>query len=958
MIRLNLFMVWLLHFLSLLSVICRYYRQNSSSRIIVVLVYTVSTLFFCTRSGRAVTGQKYHKYGILSASLIFANAFTHKTNPTSMSKVINKLLVVLLIPSLLLGCVKEAERQQPQEGLHEVVFHAGWSPETKTVLQEDGSVWWSPGDEISLFVSVNDEDGESVWIRPGGYKFTTSINDSMPAASFIGTLKDGENATYHAIYPYDENNTYGKGEVDITIPTIQTAVSGSFDKKTFVSYAKAQDGNLYFKNLCGGIKFSVSQEGIKEVAFRYESGDIMSGKICVDVDNGKINYWNTRYDEVVVQAPANTCFEVGQYYYAIMCPSENDSPVVITYRKEDTEATYKTSGHTSIKRSVFKRLFDKDKDLSFVPRRDCALITINPFHGIDKKESITNVYFHPNTTKTTIQNIGTEYQPVYFELNGTVAHFYTTKDYFNIRKVSKALFNHLRSLKDIDLSNIDASEATDFSFFFSGCWNLATVNWGNFDTSSAVNMNAMFSSCGFEALDLSSFKTANVTNMSAMFEGCQNLRELNLCSFDTKQCQDMSFMFNGCSSIQKLDLSNFDLSPVRDISAMNNDLALHRKQCVVRASEATKEKMCSSITMIAPAAKNYYITWVEPGQPFPNLEDPFKDLYKSIDYSKDKTYSVVQTATKGKGISIVLVGDAYSDRQISDGTYDKDLNRAIDNIFNEEPFRSLKDYFNIYISYAVSENESILGVTALDVCFDDNSSEILGGSNVSNYVRATPSNSEREFPIIISNCHIDAGQCQFYTSGYALIITTLGVDDTGFHSTICHELGHAIGKLADEYDRNGFTFTNQTGFEQEGLEDFWPNVDITNNLEKIKWCRFINDDRYADQKLGAFEGGHSDFAYGIWRPTDNSIMRSASTGFNAPSREAIYKRIHKLAYGDEWQYDYETFVQWDLKNIQSESKISTQSVPYPARVNERKPFFKMENIRDDDGREMIRMIMN
>lgn len=45
MIRLNLFMIWLLHFLSLLSVICRYYRQNSSSRIIVVLVYTVSTPF-------------------------------------------------------------------------------------------------------------------------------------------------------------------------------------------------------------------------------------------------------------------------------------------------------------------------------------------------------------------------------------------------------------------------------------------------------------------------------------------------------------------------------------------------------------------------------------------------------------------------------------------------------------------------------------------------------------------------------------------------------------------------------------------------------------------------------------------------------------------------------------------------------------------------------------------------
>lgn len=46
MIRLNLFMIWFLHFLSLLSVICRYFHRNSLSRINAVLVYTVSTFFF------------------------------------------------------------------------------------------------------------------------------------------------------------------------------------------------------------------------------------------------------------------------------------------------------------------------------------------------------------------------------------------------------------------------------------------------------------------------------------------------------------------------------------------------------------------------------------------------------------------------------------------------------------------------------------------------------------------------------------------------------------------------------------------------------------------------------------------------------------------------------------------------------------------------------------------------
>lgn len=36
--------------------------------------------------------------------------------------------------------------------------------------------------------------------------------------------------------------------------------------------------------------------------------------------------------------------------------------------------------------------------------------------------------------------------------------------------------------------------------------------------------------------------------------------------------------------------------------------------------------------------------------------------------------------------------------------------------------------------------------------------------------------------------------------------------------------------------------------------------------------------------------------------------------YPASSREAIYYRIHKLAYGDSWNYDYEEFVEWDARN--------------------------------------------
>ena len=48
-------------------------------------------------------------------------------------------------------------------------------------------------------------------------------------------------------------------------------------------------------------------------------------------------------------------------------------------------------------------------------------------------------------------------------------------------------------------------------------------------------------------------------------------------------------------------------------------------------------------------------------------------------------------------------------------------------------------------------------------------------------------------------------------------------------------------------------------------------------------------------------------------------MRYNTGGFNAPSREAIYYRIHKLAYGDSWEYDYEDFVKYDEINRKASS---------------------------------------
>lgn len=81
------------------------------------------------------------------------------------------IVATIVLSIFLCGCVKEVEQQQPQGELHEVVFHAGWAPETKTILQEDGSIWWSPGDEISLFAVEELNEGHfSILGAPSGWK--------------------------------------------------------------------------------------------------------------------------------------------------------------------------------------------------------------------------------------------------------------------------------------------------------------------------------------------------------------------------------------------------------------------------------------------------------------------------------------------------------------------------------------------------------------------------------------------------------------------------------------------------------------------------------------------------------------------------------------------------------------------------------------------------------------------
>lgn len=576
---------------------------------------------------------------------------------------------------------------------------------------------------------------------------------------------------------------------------------------------------------------------------------------------------------------------------------------------------------------------------------------------------------------------------------------------FNTSKVTnmRSMFNSC-SLTSLDLHSFDTKKVTDMSGMFCGCTVLQTLDLSGFNTSNVTEMSGLFADCqNLKQLNISSFNTSNVESFNTMFYGCSSIENLDLSHFVTSKVQNMYFMFGWCTSLKNLDISSFTSESLQtaelmfgtcqklqklnlgafDISGANCQSigqAIMRTsksgaiRCIPETKAALEPTMDDSLS-----GKVEWMTLSDDISTYEYHRNP--NLYYSSDFSKHETVRKLYSATKGKGIDIVLMGDVYSDRMIASGQYDEDMELAVDAIFSQEPMASYKDCFNIYIVYLVSDNEVIGESTALDAVKDGYNGYYASAVVPDKYRKMATGNGDlkvQEAIVIINDTDHVSGYANMegwdfdvpyfdcdYGRGKSSIVVGRGNrnDSVEFQSTIVHEFGHSFAKLADEY----VTYDSEAGEGQsyEIITSFtrfgwWKNVDVTSDPATIRWSRFLSDERYANEKLGAYEGGF-EYSRGIWRPTEESIMKNHlwRHGFNAPSREAIYNRIHKLAYGDDWQFDYETFVQQDLKNIPDEPyfQASPKYTLQKSRVDQ-KHIFKMEKSIAPDGRQLITIIQD
>lgn len=329
----------------------------------------------------------------------------------------------------------------------------------------------------------------------------------------------------------------------------------------------------------------------------------------------------------------------------------------------------------------------------------------------------------------------------------------------------------------------------------------------------------------------------------------------------------------------------------------------------------------------------------------------------STDYSADKTVRVLQRSKVGNGLPIVIMGDGFIDTEIADSTYDKVMDQTLENLFTEEPIKSLRDYFDVYAVTAVSRNNSFgKGYeTAFSCEYESATSSLISGDDdaVMEYVSCIDDIAPEEaLVVVVLNSPVYGGTTYFGYADEANQIVEFAIaycpvienpESESFRQILAHEaVGHGFGKLDDEYGyaENGRMPESEIKSAQEMQKLGWLlNVDFTDDESKVLWHEFIGDSRYAAEKIGIYEGACT-YVSGAYRPTNESMMRSNIEGFNAPSRRAIYGMVMKRATRQE--PTYEDFVKFDLptrkqaRTVKQAVHALTKPLPRPRFVHKKR----------------------
>lgn len=271
-------------------------------------------------------------------------------------------------------------------------------------------------------------------------------------------------------------------------------------------------------------------------------------------------------------------------------------------------------------------------------------------------------------------------------------------------------------------------------------------------------------------------------------------------------------------------------------------------------------------------------------------------------------------ATKGNGVNLVFLADCYDAKDIATGNYLKDVEEAYRYYFDVEPYKTYKEYFNVYTVFGESDDSGMGTVnTVRDAKFGSQYS--LAGISPDfgicyEYAKKADSgiNPSQTLIVMVENTTEYGGICYMWGDGSAVACCPKSADayPYDFRGIVQHEAGgHGFGKLADEYIyHNAFIQScDCTCCEHlDGLMGgkslgWYRNLEITGDVHEVGWSHMIFHPQYSNV-VDVYEGGYF-HSRGVYRSEPTSCMNNNIPYYSAISRQAIVERIMDYA-GEEF----------------------------------------------------------
>ncbi len=308
---------------------------------------------------------------------------------------------------------------------------------------------------------------------------------------------------------------------------------------------------------------------------------------------------------------------------------------------------------------------------------------------------------------------------------------------------------------------------------------------------------------------------------------------------------------------------------------------------------------------------------------------------KQFDYEHDEDgQTQLQKASKGRGINILLVGDGYDAEDIASGQFLKDMDEGMEYFFGVEPYKTYKDYFNVYAAMAMSyesgvcSNVNIWRQTKFSTTYGAGAGGRLDihADAVLDYMLNTVSGSaltaqnvNQSLIICVLNSDVYEGRTSLYSTGAAVAFVPHSRYDYpyDYRGLIQHEAGgHGFGKLGDEYvyhrDNIWTCPCSCCGHASHVAEDkalgWYRNLSLNGRYKEIDWSHLIFHPAYGDI-VDIYEGGYM-HGSGIYRSEVNSCMNNNVPYYNTISRQAIVERIMEYSGGT---FSFEDFVSNDSR---------------------------------------------